>query len=606
MKSLLLLFTLFLPDLLFSQSLREFDLQEMAEQQIPVFVDHPNEAALVIYTAITGFTIESNTGGISKIQNEATKSTIFLKPERQILTLKAPGFIEKKLAMENLSAKQAKFYRLNPKEEKYSSEKGSFKVNTVPDGVMLKIDGIPSFREVTPFELKDFKAGKYQINLTKPDYHPLDTLLEIRPGMKQSGLFRLRSMFGTLLIKAPLTVLVLINDLPVETGSEFVSQKLPEGNYTLAVNDSRFEPFSETIRLGSGDNKVVELPLKKRSGFLRINHPDAFEVDINGSIWNKKKGPQTFEFFEGSFTARVKRTGFKSETFSFSVKKGDVINWEPVFEPVLVQFSLSTIPEGASVTVLQDGEEKVLGFTPFEDQLPVGQTEIMLKKEGFKSYQFQADLTENGNFIQVIDLLNPAKTGLYFDIDGNVYKTILIGNQEWLAENLRVTRYSDGTSIEKVNETTGLDNITNGVLTHYENNSKIGQTYGYLYNWFAVADGKIVSGKSGWRVPTDEDWAKLTDFIGGQSDADSKLKSKSGWQENGNGSDHFGLNLLPGGGCFGTIGTFGYLGFRGFWWTSTSNDTGAWSRDVSETDQSIKRNSNKKTSLLSVRLVRDR
>lgn len=407
MKKLLFTALLFLPTILFSQTLKEFDLQEMSEQQIPVFIDHPNEGAIIFYTAINGLTVESSTGGVVSTQSEGSKFTAFLKPERQILTLKAPGFLEKKLPVENFSAKQAKFYRLNGKEESYSSEKGSYMVRTEPDGCLLTIDGISSFKQFTPFELKDFESKKYRIFLKNPDFMTLDTLIEIRPGLRQSGLFRLRSKFANLSLSAPAMVSVRISNRTLEVGPEFVTLQLKEGNYVITVNDPRFEPYREVVEFKTGETRVINLNLVKKTGFLKINHPDFFEVVVDGISNSKKVGVQLLELTEGKHEALITRAGFKPLEYDFTITRGNVLTWSPEFELDLVKVSINTFPEGASVTLFQNNESKPLGFTPLEEMLPIGEAEFTIKKTGFENYRFTTVIEGEKPFSRTIDLNNP-------------------------------------------------------------------------------------------------------------------------------------------------------------------------------------------------------
>ncbi|MBN8706571.1 MAG: PEGA domain-containing protein [Bacteroidetes bacterium] len=615
MKTLLFLSLFFLPALLFSQSLREFDLQEMSEQQIPVFIDHPNDAALIFYTAINGLTLESSTGGVVSTQSDGSKFTVFLKPERQILKLKAPGFIEKKLSIDNLSAKQAKFYRLNTLTETYTAEKGTFLVNTQLEGAMLRIDGFPTFKQLTPFELKDFEAKKYRIAITKPDYYPLDTLIEIRQGIKQSGLFQLRSMYGTLSLKAPLPVKVKVNSITQEIGPELKSLRLTEGVYTLNVDDPRFEYYRETVTVPSGGVKIVDLPLIKKAGYLQILHPDGFELTINGETRVKKPGPDMMELFHGSYRVEVKRPGFQPVTYSFLVKKGDVINWEPVFTPVTVKVSIQTAPAGATIQLIRGTSTELLGFSPVEEQVAVGDVEFLIKREGFNDFTLKAKLEAEKPFKKNINLANPlaneykvVKVIKYgqLEYNGFTYKTVVIGTQEWTVENLNTTRYNDGTAITKITDGSAWSNTTTGAYCANDNTEKNVTTYGYLYNWYAVNTGKLAPKTGGWRVPTDADWTKLTDYVGGEGNAGGKLKAKTGWNSNGNGSDDYGFSALPGGVryYYGVLGDD--VGYYGYWWSSTPIDTNnAWVRSMGYNNALLARGNGSKSYGWSVRLVRD-
>jgi uncharacterized protein (TIGR02145 family) len=105
--------------------------------------------------------------------------------------------------------------------------------------------------------------------------------------------------------------------------------------------------------------------------------------------------------------------------------------------------------------------------------------------------------------------------GTLTDQDGNIYKTITIGNQVWMAENLRTTKYNDGTAIPNVTGKSEWCALTTGAYCNYNNTKNVDtiSTYGRIYNWYAVNTGKLAP--PGWHVPNDEDWRTLTDYLGG-------------------------------------------------------------------------------------------
>ena len=154
------------------------------------------------------------------------------------------------------------------------------------------------------------------------------------------------------------------------------------------------------------------------------------------------------------------------------------------------------------------------------------------------------------------------------EYNGYTYKTVKIGNQWWLAENLRTTKYNDGTNIPNVTNDNQWWNLESGAYCVYDNNNKYVK-YGYLYNFYVVATGKLAP--EGWRVPTEKDFEELINYCGGGTNAANKLKSKTNWiAEIGNGNDTYGFCAYAGGLRSGGISAgFSYIKRFGYWWTSS-------------------------------------
>jgi len=163
--------------------------------------------------------------------------------------------------------------------------------------------------------------------------------------------------------------------------------------------------------------------------------------------------------------------------------------------------------------------------------------------------------------------------GSVTDYDGNLYKTVVIGTQTWIAENLRNTHYQNGESILEVRDTTTWINLSTGAYCDYNNSSSIVATYGRLYNWYAVKDSRNIA-PNGWHVATEADWEVLTTYLGGESIAGGKLKEigLTHWQSPNTGAtNETGFTGLPGGFCF-VDGVSFYMGSIARWWSSTKID----------------------------------
>ena len=192
------------------------------------------------------------------------------------------------------------------------------------------------------------------------------------------------------------------------------------------------------------------------------------------------------------------------------------------------------------------------------------------------------------------------------DIDDNCYETVQIGNQVWMAENLKVTHYRDGTAIPTGHNYSDWSNLTTGAYAVYDNNESNADTYGYLYNWYAAVDSRNIA-PEGWHVPTDAEWTILTDYLGGESVAGGKLKEAgtSHWNSpNTEATNESGFTALPGGYC-SNEGNYFDMGYAGYFWSSTWSGSGnAWCRKLYYYYSAVYRNGYDKRVGFSVRCVR--
>jgi uncharacterized protein (TIGR02145 family) len=177
-------------------------------------------------------------------------------------------------------------------------------------------------------------------------------------------------------------------------------------------------------------------------------------------------------------------------------------------------------------------------------------------------------------------LFNPGSTyGSLTDQDGNIYKTITIGSQTWMAENLRTTKFRNCDVIPEVTDSTAWINLSTGAYCNYQNTKSIDTiaTFGRLYNWSAVTDNRKIA-PSGWHVPTHDEWIILETYLV-DSVAGIKLKESGNihWKHFSlfEGTNETGFTALPGGYRFGIGGHYGFfnMGIEGGWWTVTEGDT---------------------------------
>ena len=244
-------------------------------------------------------------------------------------------------------------------------------------------------------------------------------------------------------------------------------------------------------------------------------------------------------------------------------------------------------------------------------------TSVILDLAGSTTYYARAYATKStgttyGN--QIVFTTLPSY-GTVTDIDGNVYHTITIGSQVWTVENLKTTRYRDGTPIAHVTDDNAWYAINSGAYCSYNNDDANVATYGRLYNWFAVNDAHNIA-PAGWHVPSYTEWyTTLVNALGGCNASGKKLKDNVLW----NGDNSSGFKALPGGRRYsgdcpaGPNTHFSALNLFGDWWTSTSlaDPAKAWYFEQDANDGSCtisgvgcNCNFNKKT-VYSVRIVKD-
>lgn len=194
------------------------------------------------------------------------------------------------------------------------------------------------------------------------------------------------------------------------------------------------------------------------------------------------------------------------------------------------------------------------------------------------------------------------------DIDSNVYKTVIIGNQEWMAENLNVEHYRNGDPILQVEEINKSSAFKTGAWCYYDNDLENEKTYAKLYDWYAVNDARGLA-PEGWHIPSYEEWQQLIDFLGGDKVAGGKLKATILWESPNTGAtNESGFTALPG----------GFLTYRlqflsknqsSYFWSSTKAndklDIRAWGYAMNYDKSDVNRYEPYKYEGRSVRCVKD-
>jgi uncharacterized protein (TIGR02145 family) len=291
-----------------------------------------------------------------------------------------------------------------------------------------------------------------------------------------------------------------------------------------------------------------------------------------------------------------------------SIAEGESVDFDATeVDPTTLKFgpteALIAHKKGHLEDVDGDGDiDLVVHFKTQDIGVQCGDLELEISGETFDGVPISGV-----NQIVTVGCEGPASEGI-FDGSGNEYTFVTIGTQDWLIENLKTTKYNDGTDIPHVTDDLEWINLsTPGYCWYYNDKATYGDTYGALYNGYTVDTEKLCP--IGWHVPSDEEWTALINYLGGSSIAGGKLKETGTehWvSPNTGATNETGFTALPGG-CRVATPDFKYVGYHGEWWSSTEySPDNAWNRGMGYSGSYVGRSGYHKIFGFSVRCVRDK
>ncbi len=347
---LILIIILFSFTILLSAQLKEFEIREIpAPAGIALVMDHPDCAQLVIHSQIVGLRFDSNMAGIREQRHlpREDKYLIFITPVRQIVTVKASGFIENQLGSTfELNAKERKYYVINEQKQVSGSGKGSFTLDSVPGGALIQIEGIPGFREHTPYRFRDYLAMNYEITLSLDGYDDIHYRMQILPDQEDSKTLNLHANFAELVITStPNARLTLNGSDKGNTPQSFEGGQngLKAGEYTITLKRDRYNDIEETVNLKIGDKIIKRYQLEPLFTEVIINsNPQNSSVYLDEKLLGRtplelmgedkalNSGEYTLRIVpsNSAFTAIEQRITLKSgDLFSQTFNHSDLSRW---------------------------------------------------------------------------------------------------------------------------------------------------------------------------------------------------------------------------------------------------------------------------------------
>ncbi len=438
-----------------------------------------------------------------------------------------------------------------------------------------------------------------QINVRKAGYKPVKETIHVTENntFSEYTLREVEPMMVTLK-STPSGATIYIDDV-VEGKTNKQLFKFP-GEYNLRLIKNKYETIEKTIDVTESGRNIWNFDLAKTTAILTIKTiPEDAEIWINGEL----KSSEVLELAPGKYRVEVKKEGWYSDSRILPLEKGQ--NKTETFDLQQKTGNLQVVVEPMETkVVMKRGNQQIDSWTgsKHKKDVQVGQYTLNFNANGYKNQKRSITILEN----KITDLevkmerqstsatqlktssenthFTSSTTGTLTDIDGNVYQTVKIGDQWWMAENLKVTHYRNGDAIPNVTDGAEWSNLTTGAYCEYDNNSDNVATYGRLYNWYVVDDSRNIA-PEGWHVPSDAEWKQLEMYLGmSQSEADdtgwrgtnegSQLAGRAGlWDDgflkNNAAFGTSGLNALPAG-RRGENGDFECIYENAFFWSSTN------------------------------------
>jgi uncharacterized protein (TIGR02145 family) len=381
---------------------------------------------------------------------------------------------------------------------------------------------------------------------------------------------------------------------------------------------------------GSNEGATNESGFSGLPGGYRNYGGPCYDIGYYAYFWSSTESSSTFAWYRTLYydISGVARSNYyKQGGFSVRCVRGDM--------PVLTTTSVSAITQTTAEcggTIISDGGATIMvsGVCWSTNATPTINDSKTTDGTGMGSFTSSiTDLTESTTYYVRAYATNSIGTGYgntssfatmgkVMDIDGNWYQTIKIGDQWWMAENLKVTHYRNGDAIPNVTDSTEWSGLTTGAYCEYNNDINNVAAYGRLYNWYSVNDSRNIA-PAGWHVPTDAEWKQLEMYLGmSQAEADAvdwrgndeggKLKEAgtTHWNSPNTGAtNESGFSGLPGGYRIFNSNYYDVGNLALFWSSTEYGSYPAWTRYLGYYDSEVGRSYDSKQDGFSVRCVRD-
>jgi hypothetical protein len=579
----ILFVVLFLAPIVSTAQLREFEITPVQNSRIPVFRDHPDMAAVIVNSSMTNLRLESNLVVIATLGDASQGEYILIvRPVRQIVSVSSPGYQQGRVTITPTEARQVLYYRVEPKPEVATNiVPANFQIT--PTDALVRINGA----RVDASKPVSIEIGSHMLTVERQGYRTIEK--EIRVSAEQN-LFR-ETMVAIepvpFTIKTqPAGATILLDGVQVGVTDRNGDLGLFRftGTYELGVQLSGYLPETRNITLVESGVNAFTSTLVRNAGTLRVNvTPADATVLVNRQPVNIA---QPLEHAPGMVRIEVSKEGHEPFAETVEILRSQTTTRTITLVAHVGGFQITPTPLQSIWSLTAANGQVAASGTGLARKtgIPVGSYTLSVRAAGYQDHSETVQIVRD----QVLEKSIVLREGLpcgsnISDIDGNSYKTVQVGQQCWMAENLRTSKYRDGTPIPNVTENSQWGNLTTGAWVSFANQTANESRYGKLYNWYAAVDARNIC-PVGWSVPTDSEWNKLFN---------SRARSTDLFY------NHLGGSRDPG-------GSFLLLGRLGYFWTSTeSNPQNAWFWQFAVSNSDMTRRNYGKSYGFSIRCILD-
>ena len=411
---LIMAMAIFISSVSANAQLRELEVTpEDSPESIPVFRNHPDEAAVIILSSLTDLQIESNMGVVAdQSRPEDGRYILLLGANRQILTLRAPDYQETRIRVPDVSAREVLYYRVEPKDPDPVDGEGTLVLRSIPDGAQISVAGIPDFDQQTPYTFADWGAQSYRIRLEKERYESKEIVVTIEEGRAISRTLELTPDYGYLTIDEEATLRVQyygegsLSRLSYNPG-ELI--ELPVGQHTFRLERDNYEQEEESLVISPGEIRSWQTSLTPLYGYIVVNEPGDLRVryDGEGSLSRLEHSPgQRLELPTGSHELELRRSYYETETGGQEISPGATTRWQPESRPLYGRLFIQTNTDAEVEVVDNFAPDTPAGvdYTYVES----GRKQVMVSAADYLTEEFTIDMPAGGRLDTNLTLVSVA------------------------------------------------------------------------------------------------------------------------------------------------------------------------------------------------------